>query len=216
MIYRSVLITLIFGLASLIALAQGPAAVTENWHTFQPENEEFSIEIPTHLNGPIEVKMTQNGPDDTRGSSMVSIFMFFLTRSKSPITSAWCRSSLSSARQVLETAKPMHLAFKDQFGYFQNISTWRTDRRIYIAQAVSLYENDHVANRFISSFSPIGDILKGDSISHPLIDKTNAEEVKLPMPSDNPQTRASSDPASDSAPSDVVGSGKRRLRDGIW
>jgi TonB family protein len=133
----------------------------ENWQTFSPASDEFSVEAPLTLD--------QRG-DNATGSSRkfsgtingVYVFVFSdpLKKAAGPEQrySAMVRDVLTQIGQssdAIATDDPgmRPTSFKDKFGYFHNLTTLRTETRSYIAQTVTLDEKSEIAARFIKSFT---------------------------------------------------------------
>lgn len=132
----------------------------ENWETFSPVSDEFTIETPLTLE--------QRGDNQQRslrkfsGSINGAFLYVFSEPSKKQNRSA--QGYLDMVRDVLpqigqsadiiptDGAGSSAVTFKDKFGYWHHLATLRTDARIYIAQTISLDENDATAKRFIGSF----------------------------------------------------------------
>ncbi len=135
-------------------LAQTPKKA-EDWQTFSPVSDEFSVETPMVLE--------QRGDNESKSSrkfygSINGVYLYiFSDPVKTPTYFATVRDILTKIGQPTdifskEGSSPSTVSFKDSFGYWHNLTTLRTDSRIYIAQTVTLNEKSDIASRFIRSF----------------------------------------------------------------
>ncbi len=127
----------------------------EDWQTFSPVSDEFSVETPVFLE--------QRGDDGANSSrkyyaSINGTYIYvFSDPVKTPTYLVTVRDILITLGQPnifsKETNGSNTVTFKDSFGYWHNLTTLRTESRIYIAQTVTLDEKSDLATRFIRSFA---------------------------------------------------------------
>jgi hypothetical protein len=164
-----------------LVVAQTPAPSAEDWRQFHPADDEFTVDTPIELREVGEKDpTTSHRYDGFINGTRLYIFSDPLKDTyQIDVVSRFVRSS----GQTLDTSNPTKLSFQDQYGYWQNLSAWRTGRRIYVAQTVSDREDDPLAKRFVESFSLPGKAIKPvDVPTEPKAVKTEKPGLVLTSP----------------------------------
>lgn len=186
-------------------IAQTPTKV-ENWQVFSPISDEFSVDAPL----PLE----QRGDNDPKTSrkyygSINGVYVYIFS---DPVKT---QSYYASVRDILpkigQTAdlipkdedSSSSVSFKDTFGYWHNLTTLRTETRVYVAQTVTLNEKSEVASHFIKSFG-VGSRRPFVPVAGPITEQKN-DELKVVPATKNGRQGAGS--GSGSGPGADTGSG---------
>ncbi len=136
------------------SISQTPKKV-ENWQTFSPQFDEFSVETP--------MVMSQDGDNEPKSSrkfygAIDGVYVYVFS---DPVKT---QSYYKTVRDILgkigqsgdvlpeEVGTSDSVSFKDTFGYWHSPTTLRTETRVYTAQTVTLEEKNEVASHFIKSF----------------------------------------------------------------
>jgi len=179
--FRLFLLALFLGMGCPLVAAQTAAPIAEDWRQFHPVDDEFTIETP--------IELKESGEKDAYSSRRYDGFIngtrlyVFSDRLKSPYQTEVISRFVSSSAQTLDTPKPTKLSFRDEYGYWQNLSAWRSASRIYIAQTVGDSEDDPLVKRFIESFSSVGKAVKPvDVTTEPKAVKTEKPGMVLASP----------------------------------
>jgi len=126
----------------------------EDWQTFSPTSDEFSVETPVKL----ELLSSKERRSRHFFGTISGVYLYVFS---DPLQS---KAYYSMVREILpklghsgnglpvDGSGANAISFKDVFGYWHNLTTLRTPTRVYVAQTVALDENSELASRFIRSF----------------------------------------------------------------